>query len=326
MRSYNQSDIFTQMNAGNNIINQLGISLKAMNENTVVNKRMLDSLNAMYRAYKDGVTLKVIDAVKSYDIFITILPIDKRLPANMPYAKIKRNGKTSVLVDISKYANVIRTDTGDIESIDMDIPKLYNLLIPAFIALNVLNDKTVVSLETTKWMSYLWAKMFNRILMTQKIFVSNQERYEAFMYFAMRFFMIYYMQTNLAIVDRISNEFIKNAKSQYILMIENNLKQKNIDLYADWNTFAYNMFSNEMTNIKTGTNIDMNIEQYIRLFCNFLGRDGAYLALWSADYFFYCIFATYNHAWLLNDRAWSAIVEDNPKAMPRIINGLYREL
>jgi len=326
MRLYSNSDMFIKMNSGNAIYGQLTTAVKSINDTCVLNSKITESLDSVQKAYKETLTLKAVEAVKKFEIILVAMPIDKRFPANIPYIKTKRNGKNCVIVDISKYSTIKRSENGNILEAKCDIPKLYNLLIPAYIALNVLNDETVISTETTKWMSFLWAKLFNHILKTQRIFVNNQERYEAFMYFAMRFFMKYYLETPPAIIDRISGEFIKNTKSKYILMIESNLNQKGIDLYKDWSTFAYTMFSNEITNIHSITNIDMNAEQYLRLFSSYMGRDGAYLALWSADYFFYCLFVTFNKAYILNDRSWDVIVNEDSKIMPRILSGLYKEI
>lgn len=326
MRVYTDSDMFIKMNAGNAIYGQLTNAVRSINDDCILNNKFGDTLENLQKNYKETLTMKAVDAIKAYDIILVAMPIDKRFPANIPYLKTKRNGKDCVIVDLSKYCAVKRSDSGAIVEVKCDIPKLYNLVIPAFIALTVLNSQTIISTETTKWMSYLWAKLFNKVLTSQKIFVGNQERYEAFMYFAMRFFMLYYLQTPEAIVDKISGEFIKGVKSKYILMIESNLKQKNINLYADWTTFAFTMFSNEITNIRAITNVEMNAEQYLRLFSGYMGRDGAYLALWSADYFFYCLFVTYNKAYILNDRAWDIIVNENTKIMPRILSGLYKEI
>lgn len=326
MRVYTDSDIFAKMNSGNAIYNQLVASVKSINDTCILNDKLGESLSNMHKAYKESISLKVMDAVKNLEIIAVALPIDKRFPANIPYLVTKRQGRQCVIVDLSKYCTIRRDENNRIIEASCDIPKLYNTLIPAYIALKIFHDNTLLSSETTKWMAYLWARMFNKVLMSQKIFVGNQERYEAFMYFAMRFFMIYYLQIPMAIVDKISNEFIKDTKSKYIIMIESNLKQKQIDIYRDWSTFAYTMFSNEITNIRAINNVDMNTEQYLRLFSNMMGRDGSYLALWTADYFFFCLFATYNHAWILNDRAWLTIVEENPKIMPRILSGLYKEL
>lgn len=326
MRLYRDSEIFNKMNAGNSIITQLNTALGAVNDSTIVNRKIQDSLDTMYKQYKDGVTLKVIQAVKDMSIYVVYLPIDKRLPANMPFVRVKRHGKDCIIVDISKYATIERSEENNtITGVSVDIPKLYNLLVPALIAQKVLTPDTVISMESTKWMALMWAKMFCHILKTQKFFVANAERYEAFNYFAMKFFMLYYLGLNEAIANRIAGEFIDNVKSKYIQMIENVCAQKKINLYESWTTFARSMFSNEITNIRTN-GLEMNVEQYIRLFSTYLGRDGAYLALWSADYFFFCLFNAYNHSWILNDRAWAAVVEDNPKNMVRMLSGLYREL
>ena len=326
MRKYSDSDIFIRMNTGNAIQNQLANALKSIDEKVILNDRLKDSLEAMNRAYRESITTQVSDAVRNYRIIVVAPPIDKRFPAIVPYLRAKRNGVNTVIVDISKYVVIKRNGAGDIEELKIDIPKLYNMLVPAYIALEVLNEETVISTETMKNMAFLWAKMFNKVLMGQKIFVGNQERYAAFMYFAIRFFLIYYMQAPLPVVDNIANQYIDNVKSKYIQIIEANLKQKQIDLYKDWTTFAFNMFSNEITNIHAITNVDMTVDQYLRLFGNYMGRDSAFLSLWSADYFFFCIFNAYNKSYIVNDRAWSSIVDENPKTMPRILSGLYKEL
>ena len=326
MRVFSASDIFIKMNAGNGIISQLQNAVKSIDNKCILNNRLDDALDLMNKGYKDSLTTKVIEAVKKYRIIVVSLPIDKRFPAHIPYLRMKRNGKDCVVVDVSKYAVTDRADDGTISAVKIDMTKLYALLVPSYMALEVLNEYTTISSETIKWMALLWAKMFNKILMSQKIFVGSPERYEAFMYFAMRFFMIYYVGAPLPVVDNISGEFIKNSKSRYILTIENNLRHKNIDLYKDWNTFSGTMFSNEITNIRAVTNVDMNVDQYLRLFSSYMGRDGAYLALWSVDYFFYCIFVTWNHTWILSDRAWQTVVDDDPKILPRILRSCMREI
>ena len=330
MRKFNESDIYAKIDSNGEVTKRISVFLKAVSDNpgVIINKKINDSLENMNRAYRDTLTLKTMKAVQDGQILVVSMPIDKTLPVFMPFIRVKKENKTIVIVDMSKYAVVQRNDTtGSVTSVDkIDIIKLYNLLVPAYVSLCVLNPETVVSTETTKWLAFTWAKLFNRILMSQRIFVGNKERYDAYMYFAMRFFMIYYMQVPMAIVDNISNEFIKGIKNKYIQQIEENLKLKQIDLYKDWTTFAYTMFSNEITMIKSATNVDMNVEQYMRLYMSQMGRDGAILAMWSVDYFFYCLFVTYNRAYILNDRAWDTIVNEDKKVIPKIIQGILREM
>lgn len=326
MRKFTDSDIYQKMNTGNAITNQIQNTIQSINANTLINGRLDAQLMAMNRVYRDALTTRVIEAVKDGRILILCLPMDKRLPANMPYVKVKRSGKQCVIVDMSKYVIAQRGPGAILEEFKVDVAKLYSLLVPAYLALEVINEFTVMSSETTKLLSLMWAKLFNKVLMNQKIFVGNRERYEAFMYFAMRFFMIYYCQIPIQIVDNISGEYINGVKSKYISTIENNLQHKGIDLYADWNTFARTMFSNEITNIRAITNVDMNVDQYLRLFSTLMGRDGSYLSLWSTDYAFYCFFVTWCHSWILNDRSFDDIVNEDPKLMPKILRGLVKEL
>ena len=182
MRKYTDSDIFIKMNSGNSIYNQLALAVKSIDEKSIINNKLSDTIDSMQRAYKDGIVILAAQAIKKYDVILVSLPIDKKFPANMPYVKTKRKGKDCVIVDLSKYASIQRDASGNIISAACDPNKLYNLVIPAFIALKVLNSDTVISTETTKWLSYLWAKLFNKILMGQKMYVGNPERYEAFMY------------------------------------------------------------------------------------------------------------------------------------------------
>lgn len=326
MRKFTDSDIFQKMDTGNAVTNQIQNVVRSIDSGTIINNRIDAQLAGMNRIYRDALTTKVIEAVKEGRILVLSLPMDKRLPANMPYVKVRRNGKYCVLVDMSKYCVAQRGPGGLIEELKLDVSKLYAMLVPAYMALEVINEYTVLSSETIKLLSLMWAKLFNKVLMSQKIFVGNRERYEAFMYFAMRFFMLYYCQIPIQIVDNISGEYINNSKSKYIATIENNLQHKGIDLYADWNTFARTMFSNEITNIRAVTNVDMNVDQYLRLFSTYMGRDGSYLSLWSVDYAFYCFFVTWCHAWILNDRSFDDIVNEDPKLMPKILRGLVKEL
>ena len=329
MRKYSDSDIFQKMNTNGALTKQLAGSIPyIMSHNEIwINGKISELLGNVYKAYKDSLTLKAIEAVRQNRIILVRFPsedYDKRFPAHMPYVRVKANARSFVIVDTSKYCTM---DNNDVQVLyKIDINKLYVLIVSAYVALEVLNEDTVLPSETMKWLSLLWAKLFNKILMSQKIFVGNRERYEAFMYFAARFFMFYYAKAPDAIVEKVSNEILNNGKNNQILMIESNLRQKNIDLYRDWTTFAHTMFSNDVTNIKAaGTANDINAEQYLRLYVNQMGMDGSYLALWSADYFFYCIFATWNHAYILNDRSWQSVVDDDPKAVPRILRSIYRE-
>ena len=326
MRSFKECDIYERMNKGNTISKRLIISMQSVNSKYILNNKMDDILSTLAKTYKDTVTIKAIEAIKQNRIFIVALPLDKVFPANIPFVRVKRNGSAVVIVDITPYATLEKVgDSDTIASVKIDIVKLYSILIPAFIALEVINEETSMSSDVMKDLSYLWAKMFNQILMSQRVFVGNRERYQAYMYYAIRFFLSYYIQAPAPIVEKISRGYIGDVDSSYILMIEDAIKRKQVDIYSSWEAFASTMFSNEITNIRAATNIEMNIEQYIRVFTTNLGK-GSYLALWSADYAFYCFFCTWEQSYILSNRAFSPIVDADPKLMPRLLRSLYQEI
>ena len=217
-------------------------------------------------------------------------------------------------------------DNDNIRSVNIDVDKLYSILVPGYIYLHLLDDNTALPAESIKLLSIMWAKMFNKVLISRRIFVGNNERYEAFMYFAMRFFMKYYLECPDPVVDNISLAYV-GTKSKYIMFVENNLAMKGVNLYRNWTTFASTMFSDEITNLSSfGNGSKMDEKLYLQLFDSSLGKDGAYLALWSAPYFLYCVFATYNQSWCLNDRAWQDVVLSDKKRVPNLMNSLVKEL
>ena len=326
MLSYAKSEIFILMNRNNAITDKIKDCGRAINENVIVNNK-IETLDGFYRTYRESIVSMIRSDIEKRRIIIVCPEIDKRFPANIPFIKTKINGKDCSVVDISKYARVYKDDNGKITKINVDVDKLYSILVPAYIDLHLFYDTVALPSESIKLLSIMWAKMFNKVLMARRIFVGNTERYEAFMYFAMRFFMKYYLECPDAVVDNISLSYV-GTKSKYIMYIENNLEMKGIDLYRNWTAFASTMFSNEITNLAAFTQNGsvMDEKLYLQIFDSSMGKDGAYLALWSVPYFLYCIFATYNQSYCLNDRAREDVVLSDKKMVPNLMNSLVKEL
>ena len=326
MLSYLNSEIFQLMNRNNVITNQIAECGRAITEKVIVNKK-IETMDAFTRTYRESIVSLIRKDIDNRDILIICPSIDKRFPANMPFIKTRLGGKQCLVVDISKYARVYKDENGNIEKVNIDVDKLYSILVPAYIDLHLFYDTVALPSESIKLLSIMWAKMFNKVLIARKIFVGNDERYEAFMYFAMRFFMKYYLQCPDPVVDNISLNYV-GTKSKYIMYIENNLEMKGVDLYRNWTTFASTMFSNEITNLSAFTQNGSTMDEklYLQLFDSSMGKDGAYLALWSVPYFLYCIFATYNQSYCLNDRAWQDVVLSDKKMVPNLMNSLVKEL
>lgn len=326
MRTYKESDIFIRMDKNSVITTQIRKCVLSISNENIMNNMLEHQYSALRTAYKQTIVMQVIEAIKTGGILLIHMPVDKRLPAFMPYVKVKRNGRDTVIVDISKYVTVGRTPDGKIGEARVDIVKLYNLVVPAYLALYAFVPGTVFSTETTKHMAYMWGKTFTKILVSQRMFVGSKDAFECFMYFAMKFFMTYYLDTPGSVIDKICLDYIGGTKSNYILAVEDKMKVKDIPVFSDWVTFVTTMFSNDITNIKGGAAVEMSIEYYLSLFGSYMGREGSYLAFWSADYFLYCLFVTFNKAYILNDRAWQNIVLEDSRTMTKLLVGLFKEV
>ncbi|MCM1214107.1 MAG: hypothetical protein NC548_06255 [Lachnospiraceae bacterium] len=324
MRDYKDSDVFKQMDRGGAISNKLIECGKAINNSIILNGR-IETMDGFRRTYRESIAVTIANMIARNEILLVAPPIDKRFPANIPYVKLK-NGK-AVVVDFGKYAQVTRDDRGEIISAKIDVDKMYSILVPAVIDLKLIIKTTVLPSETIKLLSIMWATMFNKVLMAKKAFVGDSERYEAFMYFAMRFFMTYYLELPQPLIDKISLDYCKGAKSKYIDFVEANLDLKNIDINSGFIPFIQTMFNNEVTNLQAHNTVGLQMDPrgYLAAFDSFMGA-GSYLALWSMPLFLYCIFVTYNQCWILSDRAWASVVLDDKKMVPKLMDSLYKEL
>lgn len=324
MRDYRDSDVFKEMDRGGAISNKLIECGKAINNSIILNGK-IETMDGFRRTYRESIAVTIANMIARNEILLVAPPIDKRFPANIPYVKLK-NGKT-VVVDFGKYAQVTRDDRGDIISAKIDVDKMYSILVPAVIDLKLITKTTVLPSETIKLLSIMWATMFNKVLMAKKAFVGDSERYEAFMYFAMRFFMTYYLELPQPLIDKISLDYCKGAKSKYIDFVEANLDLKNIDINSGFIPFIQTMFNNEVTNLQAHNTVGLQMDPrgYLAAFDSFMGA-GSYLALWSMPLFLYCIFVTYNQCWILSDRAWASVVLDDKKMVPKLMDSLYKEL
>jgi len=220
------------------------------------------------------------------------------------------------------------TDESVIMTVSISADKLYDILVPAYLDLHLFSATCALPSESIRILSLLWARTFNKVLISRKIFVNNQDKYDAFIYFAMRFFMSYYLQCPAPIIDSVSLGYLGGVKSKYVAEVESRLELKGIDLYANWLTFANTMFSNEITGIASFNSKSDRMDEklYLQLFDGTMGKDGAYMALWSVQYFVYVLFATFNRGYIFNDRAWEDIVIKDRKLMPRLMDSFYKEL
>ena len=329
VRLFTESDIFDYLNKDNVLQSRIFKILNNKSGALVINEKLKPDLDTIQKVYRETSTLMFLSAIKANQILLVDIPLEYNLPECLPFIKHKKDGKKRIIINVSQYVNKRKDpETGDIEY-SMDVKKLYVLCLSGYIYLKLLYKDTVLPPDTIKYSAFIWARMFNKVLIKTIGLSTNKERYEAFMYFAIRFFMKYYLECPDIVVDNISSSYLKNGKSYLIEFMETKISDLNIDPYESFSAFCSTLFNNEISNIKgirvNNINENINISFYIKKFIDMYNLSAA-MSLSSYPFFLFTIIASYNWTGICNDRSMEDIVQYDKKEVPKLLNSIYKEL
>ncbi len=329
MRLFAESDIFEYLDKGNVLQNKIHRILAGKSGSLILNPKLEGDIKSMVKVYKDPTTLKAANAVRSGEIILAKIPIELNLPECLPYIKHRKNGKERIIINVSNYVieNKDR-DTGEVDY-TIDVKKLYSLVIPGFLYLKSMHAKYTPSPEAIKISATIWARMFNKVLIRTIGLTTNQERYEAFMYFGMRFFMKYYLDIPDALVRDISEGYLSNGKGYLIDYMETKIKDLNLDPYESFTSFCSTLFNNEVSNMKgiriNNVEENINVSFYLKKFIDMYNMS-AVMALSSYPFFIFTIFSAFHWSNICNDRALEDVVYNDKREMPKLMAALYKDL
>jgi len=334
MRKLVESDIFSEyLDRGNGITGKIAKILSGMDkEGIILNNALSVPLSTITRHYKDPSTIRIVDAVKDGRIILYKTGPDFALPYCLPFIKFKQNGVSKVLVNLTKYLIEEYDDNKTVVGYDIEATKLYALLLPAYLTLELFDDNTVLSSETLYCASILWSKMFNKVLVRSIGLATNRDRYNAFLYFGMIFFLKYYCNTPDVIIEGILDKYFgKNKESQFILFMKEQIKRLGVEesMYTSFKNFCTTLFNNEISNIRGAkvSNISdsINTQFYVSQFIN-MYKFESLLALATFPYFLFVLISVDLHAGICADKSIDDILKDEKKLMPRLLVSLYREI
>lgn len=277
------------------------------------------------KIYNDVLTSKALDAVEKGDLIIFAARNPKHcMPSYMPFIKYKVGDKQRVAIDVTKYV-VLKPIKGqdDVYDVTIDIKKLYCFIVSAYLYQSKFDKDTQISSKLAKSSAVVWAKLFCKVLEMKVGLATNKDRHDAFMYFAMMFFLVNLIDYNKESAENLAKSFFRsNMVSPTVKFIEAAVNDKNIDMYESFETFCTTLFNPDITGLRSlrlkGTNNVINVEYYVSQYITLYHMTSAF-SLAAFPYFIWMIISTCNWAYLFNDKTIEAIAsEEYGNIMPEL--------
>ena len=277
------------------------------------------------KIYNDVLTSKALDAVEKGDLIIFAARNPKHcMPSYMPFIKYKVGDKQKVAIDVTKYV-VLKPIKGQDDAYDVtiDIKKLYCFIISAYLYQSKFDKDTQISSKLAKSSAVVWAKLFCKVLEMKVGLATNKDRHDAFMYFAMMFFLVNLIDYNKESAENLAKSFFRsNMVSPTVKFIEASVNDKNINMYESFETFCNTLFDPDITGLRSlrlkGTNNVINVEYYVSQYITLYHMTSAF-SLAAFPYFIWMIISTCNWAYLFNDKTIEAIAsEEYGNIMPEL--------
>lgn len=329
MKLFTETDIFDYLNKGNHLQSRIFKILDSKSGAIVLNEKLKPDLDTIMKVYKEPSTLMFMKAIRNNDILLVDIPLEFNLPECLPFIKYKKDGHDKLIINVTNYVSRKKdTETGDVEY-KIDIKKLYSLCLSGYLYLALLTKNVALPPDTIKNSALIWARMFNKVLNKTIALSTNKERYEAFTYFAMRFFMTYYLECPEVVVDNISNSYLKNGKGYLIDFMETKINDLDLKPYESFSNFCEVLFNNEVSNLKgirvNNINENINLSFYIKRFIDMYNLS-AVMSLSSYPFFLFAIISSFNWSGICNDRSMEDIIQYDKKEVPKLLNSLIKEL
>lgn len=331
MRKLKDSDMFEITNKSSNFTPKMAKILAGDASVQILNLKLTDHLNRLKRAYKDKATIAAIDEIMNGNLilFYTANP-ELRLSTALPFFEYKKSGVKKVAINLSNYTSISNAGKEN-EEIDIDLKKLYCLIIPALYLLRVLDEKTVLPTIVASSCAYMWSTMFNKILIKAIGLSSNTDRLNAFRYFAMKFFMVYYLDIPEALAENSAISFLPNKSKNYLInKVESETELDGVNIYGSFASFCGVLFNNKYTGIRNikgskgiGAADSMNVSLYIKKFVNQYDFSSI-LSLAAFPYFIFIMFEAYNWAYMCNDKALEDVFRLDEKLTLQVFTELNR--
>jgi hypothetical protein len=292
-----------------------------------LNTEFAQQLANIKKIYTDVLTTKAVDAVINGSVILFAARNPKHcMPSFMPFIKYKNGDKQFVAVDLTKWV-ILKPIKGSDEQFDvtMDIKKLYCFIITAYLYQSKFDRDTQISSKLAKSSAIVWAKLFCKVLEMKVGLATNRDRHDAFMYFAMMFFLVNIIEYNKESAENLAKSFFRsNTVSPTVRYIETSVENRSIDMYQSFEVFCNTLFDPDITGLRSlrlkGTNNVINVEYYVSQYITLYHMTSAF-SLAAYPYFIWMVISSCNWAYLFNDKTIESIASEE---YGNIMTELYR--
>lgn len=330
MRKLINSDIFAQeLNKNNRILGKINMILSGTDGSIILNNILYPEIERkMISKKKDKISVNIGQAINNGTIILVYNTPDKKLSSIVPFITFTKHGILRVLVNMSDIVQVIRLEDGTNDySIDDTVNKVYSILVASYLAVSKFTEKDVLYPSFAANAAILWASMFNKPLYGV-IGLNNSDRKPTYMYFSIKFFLIYYLNYKEEQAEKVAMSYIKN-KNMLLLDMEDKIHDRGIQLYNDGViNFLHHILNNEISGITGVRTKDMqqsiNVTSYISNFSQSYGSN-ALLSLCSFPYFAYTVFSAYAKTGMMRDKSFIRVFDENKQLLNRFLVDMTRD-
>ena len=282
---------------------------------TVLNGELVVQLANIKKIYRDRLTQLAVDEVTKGNIIIYSAKNPTHcMPSYMPFIKYKVQDEQKVAIDITQYATVKKIKDSEDLDVVMDTKNLYVFIISAYLYLRTFNRNTILPSKLAKSSAIVWAKLFCKILEMKVGLATNRERHDAFMYYAMMFFLVNIIEYNEEAAKAIAKSYFKTGVvNSTIGYIETQIENRNLPIYATFEDFCKIMFDPEITGIRTmrlkNSNDRITLEYFVSQYITMYHVTSAF-SLAAYPYFIWMVISACNWAYLFNDKTIEPIASE----------------
>ena len=330
MRKLTESDIFSrELDKRNNISGKIDAIISGAESSTVIlNEKLYSEIKRkIVDKKRDELSLKMLNAISSGGLILFTLPPEKRLSTQIPFIICKLNGVRTVAVNMCDLVVQTKYNDGSIEyELGDNVNKVYVLLQSSYLELEKFDERSVMSPDVLYESAVLWAEMFNKPLY-DAVGLNNSDRYSAYLYFSMKFFLVYFMGCTEAQAESMASKRVPE-KNMLLLQMIDVIESRDLNIYEGVIPYLKIILDNEVASTK-GIRVNnlensMNISHYLMRFIQSYS-DNALLSLCAFPYFIYTIQSAYNKTKMMKDKSFDWVF-DSRKGNLKLANKLMTDI